>query len=106
MAHPGKLKMYMAYDRQSGPAEAAVLVFHYTAKAARYLAWSDVMYDWDCEFIDATATRLGTNYEHLRGLYYGDGLPLLICEPPTCPNCRMWGYKLSADGKMCEGCQE
>lgn len=97
--------MYMVYDRQAGPSEAAVLVFHRTAKEARYLAWSEAMCDWDCEFIDAAATRLDENYDHLWSLYYGEGLPLLVCEPPTCPKCKVWGYKLSADGKTCAGCE-
>jgi len=99
-----KLNMYMAYDRQAGPGEAAVLVFHHTAKEARYLAWSEEMSDWGCEFVDATATRLDKSFEHLWDCYRGDGLPLLICDPPTCPNCKVWGYKLSADGKSCDGC--
>jgi hypothetical protein len=96
--------MYMAYDRQAGPSEAAILVFHHTAKQARYLAWSEEMGDWGCEFVDAAATRLGAEFEHLWSLYYGDGLPLLITNPPTCPCCKVWGYKLTDDGKHCEGC--
>lgn len=99
------MKIYMAYDRQAGPSEAACLVFHRTAREARYLAWSEEMSGWGCEYIDATARRL-TDHEHLREMYDADGLPLLITDPPTCPGCKTWGGKIDEAKKCCENCYE
>jgi hypothetical protein len=97
------LNIYMVYDRQAGPSDAACLVFHHTARGARYLAWSEKMSEWGCKFIDAAATRL-KSHEHLRELYYAQGLPLLITDPPTCPACKMWGGKIDVKRKCCSEC--
>ena len=101
------LKPYMAYSREMGAQECAILIFAPTAKEAKKLGWlardflTDEFTDLAVKFLkdepwifkDANQEKL-----HLR-------TPHVIENPSCCKSCEHWGLKLNENG-LCEDCQE
>ena len=83
------MKAYMGYARPDNGQEGACLIFAVNAKAARKLAWP-VLDGWfEMEWIDVAAKLIRDLPEHLKAL--DTGKEQVIDNPPSCPNCEMWG---------------
>ena len=103
--HP-PLKPYMAYGREGGPQECAVLVFAPTAKVAKKIAWEGAKSELTDEYTD-----LAVNLERGKEFLFADAdqeklylrIPHLIMDPTCCKSCEHWGMKLNEQG-LCEGC--
>ena len=99
------MKPYMAFSRVEGPVEGAILVFSFTAKDARKLAWGWCLNvdDWldqavrlirdDSIFSLADQGKLAANVPHI------------IDSPISCECCEMWGAGITKDG-LCGNCNE
>jgi hypothetical protein len=104
-----KLKPYIVFDRHLGSEEGACLVFHFTAKKARYLGWKTVTrHWWQHSYIDVGSYALKDSL-HLYDV--GDlqklkaNEPHVIECPSTCRECELWGRPLNSRG-YCEVCDE
>jgi hypothetical protein len=103
-----KLKPYMVYNRHEDPSDGAVLVFHFTARQARYMGWqAEPLMDCD-SYIDATARLIRdpkdvyplTQVQWLEG-----NLPHAIVSPEVCRSCGFWGSGVDENGR-CNDCGE
>jgi len=101
-----KLKAYTGFNRNTGPGEGAVLIFDYTGKEARRLAFGLVAGHLVNEWIEFAVRRL-PNVEWIMRQATSKN-PHVIEWPETCSSCGMWGYEQKmVDGeRMCEYCQE
>lgn len=104
-AYKGKLKPYIAFSRDAGPHEGAILVIAHTAKQARLLAWQSGdclnVEDWldqavlllkgKSHLVLADQTKLQSNEPHV------------IADPVGCQECGTWGGGITADN-LCAHC--
>ena len=97
------MKPYMAWERFSGKADGAVLVFANTVKEAHKTAWPFIHVWTGCDYIDVAVEWLRDS-PHLMTLAKKD-TPHVIEHPPICKNCGYWGYELDEAG-CCEDCRE
>lgn len=100
-----KLKPYMAFSREEGPQEAAVLVLAHTAKEARKLAWRageppnvDGWIDQAVLLIRNKTVLLLANQEKLAA-----GEPHIVRDPIICQSCGLWGSGLDSR-QLCAHC--
>ena len=102
-----RLKAYIAYSREEGPAEGAILVIAHTAKEARKLAFQS----GDClnvdDWLDQAARLIKSDW--IMALAdqdkLTDGQPHVIWGPVGCDNCHYWGEGITVDDKCCN-CNE
>ena len=98
------LNMYMGYAKD-GMEDGAVLIFAHTSKEARYLAYKELQYMVDCEFIEARVFRLWGNPQHLLASAdkkkYENDKAHVIDDPGGCSNCCLWGedYIIEENGQ-------
>jgi carbon storage regulator len=100
------MRAYMVFDREAGPAEGAVLVFHHTAQAAKSLGWRTVQAWTTAEWTDVSAKWIKNGEEELAEENNVDlkGHPRMIESPKACQRCELWGRTpLNAFG-VCEFC--
>lgn len=101
------LKPYMGWMGDD-PADGACLVFAYTAREARRLAF-DVLRGWfdDAQWIHARTRRLRLHAEWLRTqadqAALAEGRSHVIDDPASCKNCDRWGPPINDTGS-CERC--
>ena len=95
------MKPYMAYDRNAGSAESAMLVFAPTGRIARRISFE---IEWcTSEWIDWTATLIKDLPPHLQALN-PDNRQCVITAPPVCKSCELWGGKIIGEGcSLCAG---
>lgn len=104
-AYKGKLKPYMAFSRNAGPHDGAILVIAHTARQARLLAWQSGdclnVEDWldqavlllkgNSPLVLADQTKLRSNEPHV------------IDCPAHCQECELWGCGITVDN-LCAHC--
>ena len=96
--------MYMGCAKD-GMQDAAVLIFAHTSKEARYLAFKELYYMVDCEFIETRVLRLWENRPHLLASAdkkkYDNDEAHAIDDPGGCSDCCLWGedYIIQENGK-------
>ena len=102
------LKPYMAYSRDLGASEGAVLTFAHTVREAKIVAWSlvrnmDIVEEWT----DLAVNRLKDIhiYSEADQEKLLSGTPHVIESPRTCVVCHLWGEPINEDG-VCESCYE
>ncbi len=101
------MKPYMAYSREVGSCEGAVLVFAHTVKEAKIEAWGIVSDYCTDEYTDMAVTWLkdrGFLLSQADPVKLAKGIPHIIESPILCKSCNLWGYKLNEQG-YCEDCQ-
>lgn len=94
------MKAYMAYDRNLGSGEGAMLVFANTAKEAKKVSYGLGWFNSD--WIDWVATLIKDLPEHLKKL--DDGSVQTIESPQVCKSCECWGGHILEGG--CSLCVE
>lgn len=99
-----KLHAYMSYSRNAGQFEGAALVFHFTAREARKLAYQHGEPPTIDDWLDMAVKRIWSE---------GNVLPLadreklernephLVWSPPSCMSCEYWGCGIEDDGECC-----
>lgn len=101
------MKPYMAYSREGGSGEGAVLVFAHTVKEAKIEAWGIVSDNFTDEYTDMAVTWLKDRdflFEQADPTKLTEDIPHIIESPILCKSCNFWGYKLNEQG-YCEDCQ-
>lgn len=100
------LKPYMAYSREMGAPEGAILVFAHTVRKAKAIAWYSCGEFVD-EYIDLAVNRLKKIhiYSEADQEKLLSGTPHVIESPKTCAVCHLWGEPINEDG-VCESCYE
>ncbi len=101
------MKPYMAYSREGGSCEGAILVFAHTVKEAKREAWGTVGEFFTDEYTDMAVNLLRDRdflLEQADPIKLAQGIPHIIDSPITCEACNLWGYKLNELG-YCEDCQ-
>ncbi len=99
------MKPYMAFSREAGPQDGAILVIAGTAKEARKLAWQSR----DClnvdDWLDQAVLRIRNT--HVLALANQEKLhkPHVVWNPLHCKACGLWGQGLTVDG-LCGYCNE
>lgn len=86
--------------------QSAVLVFHHTARKARYLGWT-VLDSWGVcdDYIEARTIWIKDD-AYLQTLKVSD-LPHYIESPPSCDCCEKWPFHAPLDEEgMCETCRD
>jgi hypothetical protein len=94
-----KLKAYMIYDVSE---EAAFLVFHYTAREAKKIAWPTAR-DSICDNYIDMRVRIIRNAPWLFEEMKSDK-PQVIESPRSCNICEKWGHSRILQSGMCENC--
>jgi len=98
-----ELKPYLTHG--GAPEEGALLVFHFTAREARYYGWRcDIEAD---EYIYYRAQLLKypkTFYPLANAAKLKAGIPHAR-NPPVCENCEVWGHGVDESGN-CLSCEE
>ena len=93
-----ELRAYMAYDCR--PEDCAILVFAFSARDARRLAWPYLTGLMDTEWIDVRVKWLRGGCAHLRK----SDEPHVIESPPTCKDCEQWHDEPLDDDGLCDDC--
>ena len=99
-----KLNMYMGYARDA-MSDCAILIFAHTSREARWLAFKELQYMIDCEFIETRVRRLWENRPHLLASAdkkkYDNNEAHAIDNPGGCSNCCLWGedYIIEENGQ-------
>lgn len=101
------MKPYMAFSRDAGPAEGAILVIANTAKEARKLAYQSGeclnVEDWldqSARLIKDNTIMALANQEKV-----ANNEPHVIWSPVCCQACGHWGAGLTTDN-LCGNCNE
>jgi hypothetical protein len=96
----------MAYSRNAGSWEGAVLVFHHTAKEARKMAWDKGPIDYE-DWLDVAVKWLKRPHIHLLSNQkkLTDGTPHLVDSPASCEACGIWGQIVHSNYE-CSYCGE
>ena len=101
-----KLKPYMVYNRHAHPSDGAALVFHFTARQARYMGYlAEPLMGCD-SYIDATA-RLIRDPEkvypltNIKWLEANEPHPV-VGSLEVCQSCELWGCGVDASGRCCQ----
>jgi hypothetical protein len=100
------MKPYMAFSRNDGPEEGAILVIANRAKDARLLAWRS----GDCINVDDWLD-LGVRRVDMDNLALADqmklvaNIPHTVFSPAGCEICEYWGQGITEDNLCCR-CNE
>lgn len=100
----GKLKAYTAFNNVAGPEEGAFLVFAYTAKEAKKIAWP-IARDTICD--DGYFTELGIRQIKQAPWLFFEMVkdePHVIENPKSCDACFRWGHTPILEDGLCEEC--
>jgi len=109
--NPSKLKTYMAFSREAGSAEGAILVVAANSRQAKKMAWASNTFIRDIcgsEYIDLVVRWIKSDWvvfpladqDRLKS-----GVPHVIESPEYCRSCETWGCGLTQD-RLCACCNE
>lgn len=100
------MKPYMAFSRENGSSEGAILVFAKTAKQAKVEAFK-ILSGWDMDFLDVGIVWLKEKhfFEQANKEKLNAGIPHCIESPEGCESCEKWGVDIIEKG-LCEDCYE
>lgn len=99
-----RLKPYMVYNRHAHPSDGAVLVFHLTARQARYMGYlAEPLMNCD-SYIDVTAKLIRDSEDVLpltNANWLKENRPHVIVDPEFCKSCELWGCGVQPNGLCC-----
>ena len=102
------LKPYMAFSREGGSLEGAVLVFAHNIKEAKPLAWREAKWEITEDYTDL-GIRLIKNgaflFKEADEAKLAADVAHVISDPTPCKDCELWGYPLN-DAGYCEDCAD
>jgi len=102
------LKPYMAFSRDAGSQEGAVLVFAHNGKEAKPLAWREAKWEITDEYIDLGVRLIkngGFLFKEADEAKLAADVAHVISDPTSCKDCELWGYPLNEEG-YCEDCAD
>lgn len=103
--------MYMGYPVEEME-DIAILIFAHNSREAKNLAFKELYYMVDCEFIETRVHRLWKNAPHLlvaaNEKKYNNNEAHVIDNPPSCEGCEYWGEDTIVNEGMhiCVPCAE
>ena len=103
------LNAYMAYSRNLGPEEGAVLVFAHYVQEARVVGWKRMGCELTDEYIDFTAKRIRHSpwlFKEANEIKLANDEPHVIDNPLICAECGLWGQSPIGEDGFCEDCRD
>lgn len=99
-----KLKAYIAYNGYCYSEERiAILIFHYTAKEAKKLAWQEAATELvDGEYIDLVVKWMKDSPWLMEEKTKDE--PHVIWSPKSCNACFGWGHTVINENGLCGDC--
>jgi hypothetical protein len=103
------LNTYMAFSRNAGPEEGAVLVFAHSVKEARKVGWNALSGDLTDEYIDFAIRRIRKSpwlFNEANDLKLANDEAHVIDNPKSCGHCGLWGIEPIGNDGFCDPCRE
>ena len=103
------LNAYMAFSRNAGSEEGAVLVFAHSVQEARVVGWKLTATELTDEYIDFGAKRIRHSPWLIKEAIQIKLLidePHVIDEPLCCAECGLWGQSPIGEDGFCEDCRD
>jgi hypothetical protein len=103
------LNTYMAFSRNNGPEEGAILVFAHSIQEARVVGWRAMPDELTDEYIDFGVRRIRKSpwlYNEANAIKLRNDEAHVIDNPISCDNCGMWGDEPIGKDGYCESCRD
>lgn len=104
------LKIYMGYDSELGPEEAAVLIFAHNSKEARKLGWEEMRQlqntPWTQMSVLVLRENLKTLAKNADPVKLAAGESHVVTDMEVCPKCGLFGEFGIDENGLCGYCYE